>query len=674
MTHTPSFLHNTESPGALRMHRMRRFLKVLCAALAFGILTWALVIIFVTVQTARTVVEAEQSLRLAMEVAEELRFEEAHDHVVRAEVLMERIGRGVAILNTARFLPWVGTQTRAAEGMVRASQGMVHAFERLLGIGGDLLRLSGLSEESLREMTQGLSPSVTFDDLPAETKLLLFRRLAASSADFTSAAADIDLARAELATIARHNLLEPIRRVLEPIERRLAETEEALHLAAVATHLLPLYVGTDGERTTLILFLNNDELRPGGGFIGTYGILRMKHGDITSLQTRDVYHLDREASAITTTPPRALQTYGSLAQWFFRDSNWSPDFAESSRQGLNLFAREVSLIPAETRATIPTAEHIDGVIGFTPTFVSELLSLFGPVAVRGQTFTSQNFADKLEYAVEVGYVGEGLPKSQRKEILGDLVEEMKSRLYRLPAARWPALAASVQEGIRTKQLVLYSEDPRGQSVIEQAGWGGRVTRDEGSDMQMLVDANLSSLKSDPVVSRDIHYEIFRNTDGEYVGRTTVRYQHRGTFNWKTTRYRTYARLYVPKGSTLIRAQGNLRNDRLRNPSLAAGTVDVGEELGLTTFGTFTSIEPGETRELVFEYLLAPSVVDEIRSGAYSLHVMKQIGARPYGLTLLLDFDKSVIIASPPEEASEWGDDIYGLNTKLDQDRFFTVGL
>ena len=36
---------------------------------------------------------------------------------------------------------------------------------------------------------------------------------------------------------------------------------------------------TDGqEKTFLILFQNNLELRPGGGFIGSFGILKVRHG------------------------------------------------------------------------------------------------------------------------------------------------------------------------------------------------------------------------------------------------------------------------------------------------------------------------------------------------------------------------------------------------------------
>jgi hypothetical protein len=500
MTHTSSFLHSAEPSFSPHPHRRRRRWQIFFSVLGAVVATWMLVLVFVTIQTVQAVSEVEGALRRAGDAAASMQFEEAHREVRRARAWVLRVERGVAVLNSARGLPWIGTQTQAAESMVQASSGILQAFDRLLTIGGDLLRLSGVSEEALRSMAAGLTPSLTFDDLPSETKRTLLQRLAASSDDFAATAADIRLAREELADIPRHSLFEPIRAVLQPIDDRLAISEKALGLAAVAAHLLPAFAGLDHERTTLLLFLNNDELRPGGGFIGTYGILRMKDGDIAALETQDVYRLDQAAApSLRTTPPSALRTYGSIPTWFFRDSNWSPDFSVASRQGLELFEREARLVPDGARGEVPVSESVSGVIGFTPTFASALLAITGPVSVGGQTFTAENVADKLEYQVEIGYVGQGIPLAQRKEILADLVEEMKTRLYRLPVAEWPRLFAAVDAALLGKHLVFYSEDPASQAVIEQARWGGRILPEQGSDIQLVVDANLASLKSDPAV-------------------------------------------------------------------------------------------------------------------------------------------------------------------------------
>jgi hypothetical protein len=283
-------------------------------------------------------------------------------------------------------------------------------------------------------------------------------------------------------------------------------------------------------------------------------------------------------------------------------------------------------------------------------------------------------ADKLEYQVEIGYVGQGIPLAQRKEVLADLVNGMKSRLESLPASRWGEIAGLLEHDIEAKQFLVWSADPSTQKTAAAIGWSGRVAPPTWGDAQMVVDANLASLKTDPVVKRTISYEIAKNSSGQLVGRTRIRYQHTGSFDWKTTRYRTYVRLYVPDGSELIRATGILENDRTKNAAGAPGTVDVGSDLGFATFGAFTSVEPGQTKEVTFEYLLAPSVVDAIASGSYRLTEFKQAGAAAYGLTLSLDLGKKLSNAAPPEDPSHWGDTVYTLDATLDQDRTFQVSL
>jgi len=64
----------------------------------------------------------------------------------------------------------------------------------------------------------------------------------------------------------------------------------------------------------------------------------------------------------------------------------------------------------------------------------------------------------------------------------------------------------------------------------------------------------------------------------------------------------------------------------------------------------------------------------IREGDYGLEVQKQLGSIANGLTLDLDFGKTVARATPPEDAKDWGDTRYRLSTDLRVDRGFTVGL
>ena len=482
------------------------------------------------------------------------------------------------------------------------------------------------------------------------------------------------VAREEFELILKKNTLNPFVQFLTYADEQLSRADEQLRILHIGARILPEFSGLGEQRTHLLLFLNNDELRPGGGFVGAYGVGRVKNGELKYLKTEDVYTLDRAADhGIVRQPPAPLTTYNATSKWYLRDGNWSPDFAESSRNQINQFVSETILLNGAQRAQIASDTRVDMVVGFTPSFISELLKITGPLSVDDQTFAYDNVAELIEYQVEKGYVQDGIPPEQRKELLADLVTEMRETMYRLPASSWSDVLQVVQEGFVDKQLVMYAQDEKTQGILEKVGWAGRV-QSSTVDTQMVVDANLASLKSDPVVQREIRYEIFRNSTGQQLGRTTITYSHNGSFDWRTTRYRTYTRLLVPQGSKLIRTKGSLLNDKTKNPEGKEAVTDVFEELGFTAFGTFTSVEPGKSHQLVFEYELAPSVKQAIADGSYDLTVLKQLGARDYPLTLQLDFDKKVANAQPAEERGQWGDDLYRLNTILDQDHVFSVSL
>lgn len=675
MSHSINFLHRAEPELERRKCKHRRVIRV-CTLVACGVVVaWGVLTLFAAGQVVAAALDGRDALYRARDAAVELDFEAAGAELAEADARFAAAERGFLLLKTVRFLPWVSDQVAAADVLLSSGRELIQSLETVVDLGAELVRLAGFSEEEIQEMRSGLAPSVTFDDLSSDTKRAILERLSASASDFAYLAAQIAIVRSELAAVKDDGLVGPIASALVPLGARLAEAQDVIRTLGIASQMIPELAGLGRERTHLLLFLNNTELRPGGGFIGTFGILKTKDGDVTELETRDSYALDNPAAAsVTESAPSPLARYNATTHWFFRDANWSPDFAVSAANAIRLYNQEANALSPETRANLGIApELFDGAIGVTPTFLAALMGLTGSITTGGQTFTADNVTDKLEYQVEVGYAGQGIPEAQRKEVIADVMNAIKSYAFSLPLSEWPRLIEVVEHAVSEKQLVIMSADTQTQGVLERAGWSGVVSPGAG-DAQLLVDASIASLKSDPNVSRAIRYEIFRNSSGQYIGRTTVRYAHTGGFDWKTTRYRTYARLYVPAGSELIRVEGSLLNDKLHNPTGASAPVDVASEFGMTSFGTFISIEPGESRALVFEYALAESVVEQIRNGTYTLAVLKQIGAGNHELTLDLDFDKNVTDASVPEDRGQWGDDAYRLNTKIDQDLEFTVEL
>lgn len=583
----------------------------------------------------------------------------------------EAATRELEKLHAFRSVPWLGRQIRATEILLRTGRETTVGIREALAFGSDLLRALREIEVTPGVFVPGAAGS-TLATLTREEKRAILERFLQSVPKLEAARERINAAFAEFSEIPLSGLAGPLAAAIRPLRDDLPRARDYLNRLVPLVKLLPAVAGYPDQNQTLILFLNNAELRPGGGFIGTVGRLEIADGTILGLETRDAYAIDRTAEAFLRTPsPAPIARYLNLPHWFMRDANWSPDFTVSAQTVIDFYERE-------TAGGAPTGE-IDNLIAFTPSFASEILRITGPITIEDQTFTAENLFDTLEYQVERGFSERGVPYDQRKEILAKLVDRTIARLSELPLARWEEITAVIERSFREKQLMIYDRDPAVQEIVEMQGSAGSVDIGDG-DFFMVVDANLGSLKSDPVVKRTVNYHIEPDGNG-FEATISITYRHEGRFDWKTTRYRTYTRLYVPPDAEFKSASGHLRDDKLKNPEREPGIVDVGmaDDLQGTAyrrakvFGAFTAVEPGEERTLSFIYRPWWLPGGRIEEGScYTLKVQKQLGSASHELTVDLEFGKTPVRASPREAAEDQFDTRYTYRTDLGRDRYFEV--
>jgi len=357
------------------------------------------------------------------------------------------------------------------------------------------------------------------------------------------------------------------------------------------------------ERTYLLLLQNNTELRPTGGFIGNYGILKIKQGKIQDFYIKDIYSLDQPAEQrLEIIPPEPLQKYFNRQKWWLRDINWSPDFPTTAHRAWAMYLIEGG------------QERIDGVVAINPEFIHDLLDLIGGLEIDGVKYTRDNFVDALEYEVEVGYIEDGKSKEERKVIIDKLGQRLKAEL-------WPKIILNpltfldiIKQNIKEKNILAFSTYELLQNTLSQNNAAGEL-RASDSDYLMVVDANLGSLKTDPAVERLINYQV-KESDEQLAVELNIDYNHRGGKDWKTSHYRTYTRIYVPLGAELISASGAMSDD-----TQMVGNFDIYSENNKTVFGAFVSINPEEQRSLSLKYILPKNISRQ----DYSLLLQKQPG-------------------------------------------------
>jgi len=498
----------------------------------------------------------------------------------------------------------------------------------------------------------------SFSKFSTEEKREILQLIYESGPELNGIKASLDLAYLNLREVRSNFLLLPLRVKINKLKIQLGQARELMSQSIPMSQILPALFGYPEKAGFLVMLQNNDELRPTGGFLGTYGILETKNGDIVNFDTHDIYHMDMPVKdKISINPPEPLVKYLGVNKWFMRDANWSPDWPTSASKIEWFYKQEDRFLSPQINNF---SGEFDGVIAITPEFVIDLLRITGPIIVEGVEYNKDNFVELLEYRVERGYVQLGISSWQRKEVIGEILRIIKIKLFDLPASRWLEIANAINENILKKNIFVFFKDAQLQRLVKDINLAGEVKEVEG-DYLMVVDANMAALKTDAVINRNINYSFSESANGLFA-KLRINYAHHGDFDWRTTRYRTYTRVYVPAGSEFIKAEG-----------LSEGEVEISQELGKTCFGAFISIEPGEINGLYFEYKLPDNIAEQIKFGNYDLYVQRQPGSRVEELVVDLNMNNKVNSYNPIGFYVERiGEDRVRWKTDLNMDKGFSV--
>ncbi len=375
----------------------------------------------------------------------------------------------------------------------------------------------------------------------------------------------------------------------------LSNKEEYKSIAKFGNYILKQ---DDQEKTFMILFQNNMELRPGGGYIGSFGILKMKNGHIVDLQTHDLSNFDGRVPNGIPTPYPMKETL-NVSDWKLRDSNWSPDFPTNAEKADYFYHLGEG------------QENFDGIVAINTNVLASFLEVTGPITLTDYpgTYDSQNAILNLEYQVEKGYAQQGIDKGERKTVMTELADEIMKRVSTFNVSQKIALAKIFLSDLNEKDIQLNFKDVQMEDAANQAGWDGTVNQNWSNDYLMLVDANLGAFKSDYYINRSFDYTIDLSGDAPKVD-LKITYVHTGKVkDWMTRDYLSYLRIYVPKGAWLESSDG-------------LTDIQYGDELGKKYFGSIVKVPLNETRTFSISYTLPKDIAEN-----YNLLIQKESGLK-----------------------------------------------
>jgi hypothetical protein len=592
--------------------------KVVFIALFLGVLLTSAAL----VNSIRIANEGKRDAFAALNAIEENDFDRALNHLLLLEDELDRAKSWQAPSKWMRFIPLLGADYAVYDELLSAGNQIASSARTVV---------SNLSETGLPE-----NFSLDTIDLRTAPKAYLevHEDILESIDHIQAAAEEADKLHISLAPASFRADLVRLRTILSGVNEQITEYRPLIEV-------LPELLGRDEPHDILVLLQNPDELRPTGGFIGSFGRISINKGVIEQFFTEDIYNLDVNAlGREELLAPQPIQDYTDVQYWYLRDANWSPDFPTAAKQVIDLYEFESG------------EEDIDTVIAVTPFLIERFLAITGSIEVDNIVFDSENLVDAIQYRVEQEFWRIGLSDQERKKIINDLAQALKDRLFSLTKDELIQVLTAAEDALDRGEILFYTRDPQLNAYIANSGWDGSITQEKG-DYIYVVDANLGALKTDRVVERARNYTVEKTGDGRWKARLKIRYKNDGFFDYRTTRYRTYTRIYTPLGSEFISSSGFVRKDK------SSSYIDpvIYTELNKTVFAGFLSIEPGQERFAVVEYYLAPKVVNQIETkNQYTLNFIKQPGAAPIALQVQFTADRELFSFAPSEVDYELNND------------------
>lgn len=390
----------------------------------------------------------------------------------------------------------------------------------------------------------------------------------------------------------------------------------------------------------LILFQNSSEMRPSGGFIGSYADLVFNHGSILRFDVEDVYDPDGQLDA-RVIPPKQLQ--GITEVWGARDANWFFDFPQSADK-VKFFLEE-SKIYKEKNTKFPL------VIAINDTVLQSILSLVGPIKLLYYNLTvdSNNFLPLIQEEVEAGKDNKhGEPKRILKVLTPLLLEKLKN----LPPGDKRKLFEIIGGHLSSKDIMIHSEHEGIRSFLKSKEWTGEsfaIPPRWNGDYIALVNTNIAGGKSDYFIDQEIDLVSQLTLEGDVLNNLIVKRTHSGNTRsewWYRAINENYIKVLTREGARFGFVRGNTekafyngarykKDEWTTDRELARiestmqflpkSDVWVSGEGDKTSFGTWFRVRAGESKTLHMDYKV-PRAFD-INTSNYSFVFDKQSGVR-----------------------------------------------
>ncbi len=361
---------------------------------------------------------------------------------------------------------------------------------------------------------------------------------------------NLSLVQAGLDTISFAGNSEEKQQLMDTYGKKINDLRSTLVLQRQVTPLLETLFDGTGKKTYVLVLQNNQELRPTGGFIQAIALLNFENGALISHNVYSSYEVDARLSG-TVVPPDDLQRFLGEQQWFFRDSNWNPDFVATSQK--------MSWYIEKSLGT-----QVDGILAVNLNSLATLIDALGPVEVPqyNEVLTGKNLKERMEFHSEVVLVN----SSQTKDYGAMVLEQVVTKIQGIQEDKVVGFVSALAEGLEENQILAYAKDQTVQDALATIKWnGGLVKPDCPSqfasescfvDVVAQVAANVGVNKANYYLEETVDH-VVHVTQGSAVHTRTIRIENTAQSNsWPKGDYKAYYRFYISPSAKVTNVEIN----------------------------------------------------------------------------------------------------------------------
>ncbi|MEX2599081.1 MAG: DUF4012 domain-containing protein, partial [Dehalococcoidia bacterium] len=245
------------------------------------------------------------------------------------------------------------------------------------------------------------------------------------------------------------------------------------------TQTMRSVLGYEGERTYLMIFQNQNEIRATGGFIGVTMEIHIENGMLLDVIYEESTSLDSPPLIDNPPSPEPLFWYLWMGRMLFRDANWNPHFPETAATLRDLYA--------EARGVT-----VDGVIAGTKLLAWELVDALGDVRVPHvdelltRELTEQYTEGLLPYPCSDRHAAGRDQRCFDQDLAASMLERMREGVDTEQRER---LLELVQRHLTMKNLLVYMDGETESTFLAEQRWDGGA-RIPAQDYLMVVDSSL----------------------------------------------------------------------------------------------------------------------------------------------------------------------------------------